>query len=119
MVFAQGLLEGRVAIVSGGGSGIGRATALELARLGATVAVCGRRLEPLQETVAMAPDRIEAVQCDIREEDQVAALVDGVLERRGQIDVLVNNAGGQFLCPAEDITPKRCRTAVRPNLEGT
>jgi NAD(P)-dependent dehydrogenase (short-subunit alcohol dehydrogenase family) len=119
MMFAEGLLDGRVALVSGGGSGIGRATALELARLGATVTVCGRRLEPLQETAAMAPDRIESVQCDIREEDQVAALVDGVLERRDRIDVLVNNAGGQFLSPAEDITPKGFRTVVRLNLEGT
>jgi citronellol/citronellal dehydrogenase len=100
MVLAEGLLDGRVAVVSGGGSGIGRATALELARLGAMVTICGRRLEPLEETAAMSPGRIEAVQCDIREEDQVATLVDGVLERHGQIDVLVNNAGGQFLSKA-------------------
>jgi citronellol/citronellal dehydrogenase len=119
MVLAEGVLDGRVAVVSGGGSGIGRATALELARLGAMVTICGRRLEPLEETAAMSPGRIEAVQCDIREEDQVATLVDGVLERHGQIDVLVNNAGGQFLSPAEDITPKGFRTVVRLNLEGT
>jgi citronellol/citronellal dehydrogenase len=117
-ILSDGLLDGRVAIVSGGGSGIGRATALELARLGAAVVVCGRRIEPLQETAAMSQG-VEAVQCDIREEDQVAALVDGVLERHGQVDVLVNNAGGQYLSPAEDITPKGFRTVVRLNLEGT
>ena len=117
---AEGILDGQVAIVSGGGSGIGRATALELARLGATVVVCGRRIEPLRETAALvAPGRIEGVVCDIREEDQVDALVDGALERHGRIDILVNNAGGQYLSPAEDITPKGFRTVVRLNLEGT
>jgi citronellol/citronellal dehydrogenase len=119
-VLAEGILDGQVAIVSGGGSGIGRATALELARLGASVVVCGRRIEPLQETAALAaPGRVEGVVCDIREEDQVDALVDGALERHGRIDILVNNAGGQYLSPAEDITPKGFRTVVRLNLEGT
>ena len=119
-IFQPGLLDGQVAIVSGGGSGLGRATALELAGLGAQVVVCGRRLEPLEETAAAAEDgRIEARACDIREEDQVEALVDGVLERHGQIDLLVNNAGGQYLTPAEDITPKGFRTVIRLNVEGT
>jgi citronellol/citronellal dehydrogenase len=109
-----------VAVVSGGGTGLGRATALELAACGATVVVCGRREEPLEETVSMAEEgRCQAVVCDIREEDQVAALVDGVLERHGQIDVLVNNAGGQYMVPAEDITPKGFRTVMRLNVEGT
>ena len=119
-IFQAGLLDGQVALVSGGGSGLGRATALELAALGAQVVVCGRRLEPLEETAAAAEGRrVEAVSCDIREEDQVEALVDGVLERHGQIDLLVNNAGGQFLTPAEDITPKGFRTVIRLNVEGT
>lgn len=119
-VLAPGVLDGRVAIVSGGGSGIGRATVLELVRLGAVVVACGRRLEPLEETAALAPaGRVEAVKCDIREEDEVDALVDGALARHGRVDILVNNAGGQFLSPAEDITPKGFRTVVRLNLEGT
>jgi citronellol/citronellal dehydrogenase len=59
------------------------------------------------------------VQCDIREEDQVAALVDGVVERHGRIDLLVNNAGGQYMSGAEDITPKGFRTVMRLNVEGT
>jgi NAD(P)-dependent dehydrogenase (short-subunit alcohol dehydrogenase family) len=109
-----------VAIVSGGGSGLGRATALELAALGARVVVCGRRPEPLEETAAAAEGgRVEPQACDIREEDQVETLVDGVLERHGQIDLLVNNAGGQYLTPAEDITPKGFRTVIRLNVEGT
>ena len=118
-IFQPGLLDGQVAIVSGGGSGLGRATALELAALGAQVVVCGRRQEPLDETVALAEDGIEARACDIREEDRVAELVDGVMERHGRIDLLVNNAGGQYMSPAEDITPKGFRTVIRLNVEGT
>ena len=119
-LFQPGLLDGHVAIVSGGGSGLGRASALELAALGARVVVCGRREEPLEETAAQADDgRVEARVCDIRQEEQVEALVDGVLERHGRIDVLVNNAGGQYMSPAEDITPKGFRTVVRLNVEGT
>ena len=119
-LFAPDILAGQVALVSGGGSGLGRATAVELTACGATVVVCGRRPEPLEETVGLcAEGRCEALTCDIREEDQVSALVDQVLERHGQIDLLVNNAGGQFLTPAEDITPKGFRTVIRLNVEGT
>jgi citronellol/citronellal dehydrogenase len=119
-IFAADLLEGQVALVSGGGSGLGRATAIELAALGAQVVICGRRAEPLDETVALCVEgRCAAEVCDIREEEQVGALVDGVLERHGKIDLLVNNAGGQYLTPAEDITPKGFRTVIRLNVEGT
>jgi citronellol/citronellal dehydrogenase len=116
-IFQPGLLDGQVAIVTGGGSGLGRASALELASLGARVVVCGRRPEPLEETASH--DRIDARPCDIREEDQVEALVEWVLAEHGRIDLLVNNAGGQYLTPAEDITPKGFRTVIRLNLEGT
>jgi citronellol/citronellal dehydrogenase len=119
-IFAEGLLEGRLAVVTGGGSGLGRATAVELASLGATVVVAGRRQQPLEDTAAMCDgSRCEPVLCDIRDEGQVASLVDGVLARHGRIDVLVNNAGGQFMSPAESITPKGFRTVVGLNLEGT
>jgi citronellol/citronellal dehydrogenase len=118
-IFRPGLLEGQVIVVTGGGSGIGRATAVELAALGAHVVVAGRRLEPLEETAALCEGSCEAVVADIREEDQVDALVDGVLERHARIHTLVNNAGGQYMSPAEDITPKGFRTVVRLNLEGT
>jgi citronellol/citronellal dehydrogenase len=119
-IFQPGLLDGQVALVSGGGSGLGRATALELAALGAQVIVCGRRQEPLDETAALADEgRVEARACDIREEDQVEQLVGGVMERHGRIDLLVNNAGGQYMSPAEDITPKGFRTVIRLNVEGT
>lgn len=120
-VLSPGVLDGQVAIVSGGGTGIGRATVLELVRLGATVVTCGRRQEPLDETAALAPPgRVEAIGgVDIREDDPVDALVDGALERHGRIDILVNNAGGQFMSPAEQISRKGFRTVVRLNLEGT
>jgi len=119
-LFSPTLLDGQVAIVSGGGSGLGRETALELARCGTRVVICGRREELLLETVAACPrGLIEARVCDIREEDQVDRLVEGVLEGHGQVDLLVNNAGGQFLAPAESITPKGFRTVIRLNVEGT
>ena len=119
-LFVPDLLAGQVALLTGGGSGIGREAALELARCGARVAICGRREEPLLDTVALDPHgRIEAHVCDIREEEQVDRLVDAVLSRHGRIDVLVNNAGGQFMAPAESITPKGFRTVIRLNVEGT
>jgi citronellol/citronellal dehydrogenase len=119
-IFAPDLLAGQVIVVTGGGTGLGRATAVELTALGAEVVVVGRRSEPLEETVALcAGGRAHAEPADIREEDQVDALVDRVLERHGRIDTLVNNAGGQYMTPAEDITPKGFRTVVRLNLEGT
>ena len=105
-------------MISGAGSGIGRATALEFARLGATVVGCGRHGEKLEETAAMCPaGRFDPVLCDVREEDQVEALVDGALERHGRIDVLFNNAGGQFMAPAETVSMKGWRTIMRLNLE--
>ena len=107
-------------MVTGGGSGLGRATAIELAACGATVVAAGRRSEPLEETAELCEGgRCRASVCDIREEDQVAALVSDTLDREGRIDLLVNNAGGQFMSPAEDITPKGFRTVLRLNVEGT
>jgi citronellol/citronellal dehydrogenase len=121
-VFAPGLLRGKICLVSGAGSGLGRATALELARLGATVIGCGRRPEPLEETAAAAEaldGTFEHQACDIREEEDVERLVGGVVERHEGLDLLVNNAGGQFLSPAEAITPKGFRTVIELNVQGT
>ncbi len=121
-IFAPGLLDGQVCVVSGAGTGLGKATALELARLGATVVGCGRRAEPLEAMVTQVEElggRAESEPMDIRDSDAVERLVDGVLERHGQLDVLVNNAGGQFLSPAEAISPKGFRTVIELNVIGT
>jgi citronellol/citronellal dehydrogenase len=124
MIFAPGLFEGQTAVVTGGGTGIGRATALTLARLGARVVIASRKLEHLEPTArelaAIAGDeRVLFRTCDIREPDQVAALVGAALDRYGQIDHLVNNAGGQFPSPAEAISPRGWDAVIRNNLSGT
>ena len=121
-IFAPGLLDGVVCLISGAGSGIGRETALELARLGAVVAGCGRRVEPVTETVELieaAGGRGSAFGCDIRDEDAVAEMIDSLLAEQGRLDVLVNNAGGQFLSPAEGISAKGFRTVTELNVQGT
>jgi citronellol/citronellal dehydrogenase len=107
---------GQIVLITGGGTGIGRATARELGRTGARVAICGRRSEPLEQTRAeleAAGAECLAVQADIREPDQAESLVDQVLERFGRIDILVNNAGGQFIAPAEEISANGWRAVHR------
>jgi citronellol/citronellal dehydrogenase len=118
-IFTPGLLEGAVCIVSGAGTGLGRAAATELAGLGARVIICGRRKELLDDVVKSLGSGAEAIRVDIRDEEGVNRLVDEVLERHGRIDVLVNNAGGQFMAPAETITPKGFKTVVELNALGT
>jgi citronellol/citronellal dehydrogenase len=115
-VLAPDANRGKVALVTGGGTGIGRATAVALARTGARVVICGRRREPLENTCAeleRAGAECLAVPCDVREPDQVRALVDVALERFEAVDVLVNNAGGQFTAPAEEISGKGMRAVHR------
>lgn len=112
-VFAPGCLNGRRALVTGGGSGIGRATACLLADLGATVTVVGRRRDALDGTVAHAPDRITALPADLREPEQV----DAMLEQVPGCEFLLNNAGGQFVAQAQDITYKGFRAVTRLNLD--
>ena len=121
-IFVPGLLDGQVCVVSGSGSGLGRATAIELAALGATVVGVGRRSEPLAETVTAieeAGGKAAYEALDIRDEEAVDKLFDTVLDNHGKLDLLVNNAGGQFMSAAEAITPKGFRTVIELNVQGT
>jgi len=115
----DGELRDRVALVTGGGTGLGRTIALELARLGASVAVMGRRREPLEETVAEIGTNAAAVPGDVRDADQVAAAFDAAEEALGPITTLVNNAAGNFLIRAEDLSPNGWRAVVGIVLDGT
>lgn len=120
-VFRPGLFAGRTVIVTGGGSGIGRATAHELASLGATVALVGRDPDKLAHVAAeILEDGGSAygLPCDIRDEERVTATVAQVLERSGRIDGLVNNAGGQFPMPLAAMSLKGWEAVVRSNLTG-
>jgi citronellol/citronellal dehydrogenase len=120
-IFRPGLFTGQTIIVTGGGSGIGRCTAHELASLGAHAALVGRKgelLEKVAAEIAEAGGSASAHPCDIREEDLVKQTVADVLAACGRIDGLVNNAGGQFPAPLAMISQKGWETVVRTNLTG-
>jgi citronellol/citronellal dehydrogenase len=125
-MFAPGLFDQQLCIVTGGGSGIGLRTAQELCRLGGSVAICGRDEDKLargaaaiRQYASVERERVLAAPCDIREPQQVERFVAEVLERYSRIDVLVNNAGGQFPSPAEAMSPNGFQAVVRNNLNGT
>ena len=119
--FAPGLFKDQVAIVTGGGTGIGKAVALELLQLGAKVVIASRKPEHLEPAVAELSNygEVIALPCDIREPAKVAELVTATLERFGRIDVLINNAGGQFPMPAAEMSVKGFEAVIRNNLIGT
>lgn len=126
-VFRRGLFSNRVCLVTGGGTGIGKAVALELVTLGAQVIIAARKLDRLQEAAidlnaaaksANAP-AVECAQLNIRDEAVVNETFKRLIEKHGRIDCLVNNGGGQFASPAGMIRPKGWRAVVDTNLNGT
>jgi NAD(P)-dependent dehydrogenase (short-subunit alcohol dehydrogenase family) len=122
-IFAPELFRGRVAIVTGGATGIGLAIAEELARLGARVVIASRKTGRLGTAArglsAQYGAEVEAIPCDIRKREQVDALFDAALARFGRIDFVVNNGGGQFLARAEAIREKGWQAVIDTNLSGT
>jgi citronellol/citronellal dehydrogenase len=131
-IFAPGLLSGQVALVTGGGTGLGKASALELARCGATVVIAGRRDEVLGEAAKEIDERIDGehgepgerrgqadwIAGDVRTPAAAEALVRTTLDRHHRLDVLVNNAGGQYFTPAELIAVKGWQAVWRLNVGG-
>jgi citronellol/citronellal dehydrogenase len=122
-VFAPGLFAGKVIVVTGGGSGIGRCVAHELAAVGAQVALLGRKIEKLERVAAEiaqdgAAHPASVHVCDIRQEDAVRSTVAAIVAQHGAIDGLVNNAGGQYMTPLEAISAKGWEAVVNTNLTG-
>ncbi|RYY62039.1 MAG: SDR family NAD(P)-dependent oxidoreductase, partial [Comamonadaceae bacterium] len=120
-VFRPGLFAGRTILVTGGGSGIGRCTAHELAALGAHVVLLGRKLQKLQDVateIIADGGRCSFHACDIRDEQAVQDVIQAVIVAHGRIDGLVNNAGGQYITPLEKISAKGWDAVVATNLTG-
>jgi citronellol/citronellal dehydrogenase len=118
-VFADAVLEGNVALVTGGGTNLGKAAALELARCGADVVIAGRREGVLLDAADEVGERCTWVAGDIRGRETAEAIVTAALERHGRLDFLLNNAGGQYFVAAEGITQKGWRAVQRLNVDGT
>jgi citronellol/citronellal dehydrogenase len=116
---ASDALAGSLAIVTGGGTGIGAATARAIVGAGGAVAICGRRPEPLEAVATELGDACLARPCDIREPEEVSAFLDEVGDRYTRVDILVNNAGGQFAAKLEDTSPKGLRAVHRLNVDAT
>jgi citronellol/citronellal dehydrogenase len=120
-IFKASLFAGQTVVITGGGSGIGRCTAHELAALGAEVAIVGRNADKLNAVQAEIRDdggRASIHPADIRDEAAVSGVIDAILNEHGRIDGLFNNAGGQYRAPLENITTKGFEAVVRNNLTG-
>ena len=118
-IFAPEALAGRVVLVTGGGTNLGKQAAIELAAAGAQVVIAGRREEVIEEAAAELGERCSCIAGDIREPADATRIVETVRQRHGRLDVLVNNAGGQYFVPAEEIAAKGWRAVRRLNVGGT
>jgi NAD(P)-dependent dehydrogenase (short-subunit alcohol dehydrogenase family) len=120
--FRPDLLAGKTTIITGGGTGLGKAMALRMAGLGARIGILGRRPEPLQETARAIRDKggqAAAVPCDVRDPEKVAAAFDAVEAEIGPVNQLINNAAGNFLSPSEDLSPNAFNSVVQIVLYGS
>jgi NAD(P)-dependent dehydrogenase (short-subunit alcohol dehydrogenase family) len=118
----DGRYDGKTVVVTGGGTGLGRAMAESFAREGARVCVIGRREEKLDETVASieaAGGEAFGLAADVRDVARIEAVMREIVERAGSIDVLVNNAAGNFVCPSEELSPNGFKSVVDIVLLGT
>lgn len=121
-IFADDLLKDKVALITGGGTGIGLAIAREFGQLGAKLAISSRKADNMaagEKELRELGYPVISRTCDIRQVDQVNALVEAVIEHYGRIDILINNAGGQFPSPAELISPNGWFAVINNNLNGT
>lgn len=121
-IYKDSLLQDKVAIITGGGTGIGLRTAREMAQLGATVVLASRKKENLDAAVKLIESeggKALAVECNIREDESIKACINSVMDAYGRIDYLVNNGGGQFPSPAEMISRKGWNAVIETNLTGT
>ncbi len=121
-IFRPGLFADQVIIVTGGGTGIGRATAHELASLGAHVVLAARRqehLERVRDEITAAGGHASVHLCNIRDEKQIVELFEAVIDKHGALHGLFNNGGGQYLSPADLVTAKGWRAVIETNLNGT
>lgn len=121
-IFRPGLLDGQVALVTGGGTGIGLGISQLLAELGAHVVMASRKpanLEAARADIESRGGKVTAVQLDVRDPEQVKAAVDGIAQRLGRIDVLVNNAAGNFYAPSATLSPNAWKSVVEIDLYGT
>jgi NAD(P)-dependent dehydrogenase (short-subunit alcohol dehydrogenase family) len=122
-MFQADLLQDKVILVTGGGTGLGRAMGERFLELGAKVAICGRRQEVAEQAAAdmarSSGGETFATRCDVRHADQVETMMDAVIGRFGRIDVLVNNAAGNFISPTERLSPRAVDAVLGIVLHGT
>ena len=121
-MFTNDTLKGKTALITGGGSGIGLEIATAYARLGASVMLVGRNEERVQaaaQAIVAEGGTAAARKCDVRDYDEVKAAVDDTVERFGSLDILINNAAGNFVCPTAELSPRGFKTVVDIDLIGT
>jgi citronellol/citronellal dehydrogenase len=120
-MFQPDLFKGKTVLVTGGGSGIGFAIARHFLQCGAEVFICSRKVERIEKAVQELSifGKVRGQVLDIREPEQVAKMAEFIATEAGKLDILINNAGGQFPSPAADITPKGWQAVVNTNLNGT